>query len=458
MKSLLVKPVSCLEGRIALSGDKSIAHRYLIISAISQGRTRIKNFPANRDCLRTLAAFRKLGVKIAKSKLSKGSLEIIVSGKGLYGLSKPKSSLLVGDSGTTLRLVLGVLSGQDFAVKLTAGKSLNKRPMLRVTSPLRMMGAQILCRRKPVTTYYPPKTKHLAPSFRFEEYSPIIIKGGRLVPIRYLMPVASAQVKSAILLAGLYASGSTVVIEKIKTRDHTERLLKVFKAAIKVLGNKVVIEGKHKLISPGVVTVPGDVSSASFFVVAATIIPNASLKINHVSLNPSRIGFLKVLARMGADITIKRDVGFDKQEPMGDIWIKSSRLKATTVTRKEIPGLIDELPILMVAACLAEGKTLLKGVGELRFKETDRIISMTENLKKMGAFIRVVKSKESDDIVIQGVKELKGAKVRSLGDHRTAMSLAVCGLSAKGKTLIDDFSCVSKSFPKFLVILKDLIK
>jgi 3-phosphoshikimate 1-carboxyvinyltransferase len=287
------------------------------------------------------------------------------------------------------------------------------------------------------------------------------------------MPVASAQVKSAILLAALYPGGKTQVIEPVKTRDHTERMLKLFHADIKHKGNKIVIRGGRPLVSPRRIYLPGDISSAAFFMAAAAILPHSRLAIRNTGLNLSRMGVVRVLKRMGADIKIKnlrhkdwrirqevwRKSSKSKNfEPMGDILVKSSKLKGVIVKRAEIPSLIDELPVLMVAACFARGRTVLEGVQELRVKETDRIRSLCANLKKMGADIRSIKSKTGEKILIRGPVQLKGASVRSFGDHRTAMSVAVAALAAKGKTCLDDISCIRKSFPGFVPTLKTLIR
>lgn len=451
MKPFLVKPAlrRRIDANITLPGDKSIAHRSIILSAVACGKTTVENFPLNKDCLYTLKAIRKLGIRITPRQLKtsrKPAATITVFGRGLYGLKKPKIPIFVGDSGTTFRILLGVLAAQDFAVKLTAGKSLSHRPMLRVNKPLRMMGAEIVACRM----------SHAA---RPEEYPPITIRGGYLKPITYRMPVASAQVKSAILLAGLYAKGTTKVIECTETRDHTERMLKLFKAGIELKQNEVVIRGGRELISPGKIYIPADISSASFFIVLASILPNSRILIKNVGLNPTRTGIIRVLKRMGADIKVtghkSQVTGF---EPMGDLLVTSSKLRGTVVKRKEIPSLIDELPVLMVAAAVAQGKTVFEGVGELRVKETDRIRAITENLKKMGADIKVVRKGDSENIIVKGVRNLKGAKVKSFGDHRTAMSMVVAGLSVQGKTLIDDISCIDKSFPDFTRFLKALIQ
>ncbi|MBI4706979.1 MAG: 3-phosphoshikimate 1-carboxyvinyltransferase [Candidatus Omnitrophica bacterium] len=430
-----------LKGEVCLPGDKSIAHRAIILGALAQGKTTIENFPLNKDCNFTMQAFKKLGVKITVKKNI-----VNVFGRGLSGLRKPDGDIFVGDSGTTFRLLLGVLAGQGFTAKLVADRALSKRPMLRITAPLRLMGADISARRR-ITKYG-----------RRDEYPPVTIKGGSLKAITYKLPVASAQVKSAILLAGLLAKGKTKVIEPVKTRDHSERMLRLFKADIRVSKNTITIKGGKKLTSPGNIYVPGDISSAAFFMVAAAIIPGSRVVIKKVSLNPSRLGIIKVLGRMSADIkiktyTVRRN---PKAEPYGDIIVKASNLKATLVTRNEIPSLIDELPILMVAAALAKGRTTFQGVGELRVKETDRIKSMTENLQKMGAEIKIERKGNFENVIVKGSASLKGNSVKSYGDHRTAMSMAIAGLRAEGKTKIDNVSCVGKSFPDFFRILNSL--
>jgi len=460
MRPLLVKPASRLKGEITLLGDKSIAHRSIIISAITPDITTIDNFPNSKDCLYTIKAFRRLGIKITQKHANKhkGCSVVTVFGKGLYGLKEPKGPIFIGESGTTLRLILGVLAGQKFKVILKAGKSLSQRPMRRVNVPLRLMGARINAKRKT------PACRTGRQNAKSEEYPPITIKGGVLKPITYRIPVASAQVKSAILLAGLYAKGTTQVIEPLKTRDHTERMLRLFGADLKLKQNTIVIKRNNKeLVSPERIYVLGDISSASFFIVLAAILPDAQVLIRNVSLNPLRIGVIKVLERMGANIRIKnkkiphllKEAGKIKySEPVGDLIVKNSLLKGTTIKKEEIPSLIDEIPILMVAACFANGRTFFEGVEELRVKETDRIRSMSENLKKMGANIEVFKISKSENIIVRGTKGLYGNQVRSFGDHRTAMSMVVAGLSAAGKTVIDDITCIKKSFPGFLHTLK----
>jgi 3-phosphoshikimate 1-carboxyvinyltransferase len=437
MSSFKIQGPCRIKGRINLPGDKSIAHRFVILGSISSNLTAIRNFPFNDDCISTVKAFKSLGVKIF---CFPGEGLVKVQGQGLRGLSKPFSAIFTGESGTTFRLLLGILSGQSFKTRLICAKSLSRRPMLRVTNPLRKMGARITSRKDP----------------QGEEFPPLTIAGNNLESIKYKMPVASAQVKSAILLAGLYAKGLTRVIEPVQSRDHTERLLKAFRADIEVKGRQVAIRGRKELTSPGSVYVPGDISSAAFFLVLAAILSGSKIVLNNCGLNPTRAGAIKVLKRMGAQIKIKR-VKFRSArfEPMGDIEIRSSRLKGTIVKKAEVPSLIDELPILMVAACFARGRSRFEGVGELRVKETDRINSMLYNLRKMDADIQVT---GREDIVIFGNNGLKGAKVKSFGDHRTAMSMIVAGLASRGATTIDDTSCISKSFPDFLKVLKSIIK
>lgn len=425
-------------GKIILPGDKSIAHRALILSSLSSGKTILKNFPIHVDSLATLNALRALGAKILfKNK------QVQVLGKGKQGLKKPAKPIFVNNSGTTLRLLLGVLAGQNFITKVIAGIYLSLRPMARVNLPLRLMGAEISARKKGK-----------------EEYSPIVISGGNLKGITYRPLIASAQAKSAILLAGLFASGKTRVIERLKTRDHTERMLKIFGANIVVNKNSITLNPNNHLVTPGQIYIPGDISSAAFFIVLAAIIPGARIIIERLGLNPSRSGIIKVLKRMQAKIkvTLLKNNKAQSFEPIGNITVSSSKLKATTINAFEIPSLIDELPVLMVAACFAQGTTIIKGVGELRVKETDRINSMIENLKCMEADISVNKAGSQEKIIIKGKGRLSGAKLKSFGDHRTAMSMVVAAMAAEGNSRLDDISCVNKSFSGFLTTLASLKK
>lgn len=428
-----------IRGQINLLGDKSIAHRAVIISSMAQGQTIVYNFPFHNDSQATIKSFQSLGTEITKD--IPNSI-ITVRGVGLRGFKKSNHPICTGESGTTFRLLLGVLAGQNFSTRVTAFSSLSKRPMKRVTIPLRLMGAKIsACIRSN------------------DEYPPITISGGNLEAIKYKMPVDSAQVKSAIILAGLYANKSTKVIEKIKSRDHTERMLKLFGVKVKTTTNSVLVTPSKTLISPKKIYIPADISSASFFIVLVSILKNSSIIIKNVNLNSSRMGIIKVLKRMGANIVFKKNKSKDKTftyEPMGDIFIKSASLKGTTIKAKEIPSLIDELPILMVAASFAQGKTCFESVKELRVKETDRINSMVDNLTRMGGKIEVKKSKDNENILVTGMNDLKGAEFTSYNDHRTAMSIIIAGLAACGKSSIDDVKCINKSFPNFIKIVSSL--
>ncbi|MCM8780267.1 MAG: 3-phosphoshikimate 1-carboxyvinyltransferase [Candidatus Omnitrophica bacterium] len=442
-----IKHSGCLKGKLELSGDKSITHRAIIFGSLAKGKTRINNPAVNKDCFYTIQALRKLGIRITGFRTSTKS--IMLFGKGLYGLKKPKGPIFVGDSGTTFRLMAGLLAGQKFNSVLTCAKSLLRRPMKRVIQPLRLMGAKISGKKK-----------------NGEFYPPVRIRPGNLKGVTYKMPVASAQVKSAIILAGLFAKNKTKIIEILKTRDHTERMLKLFRADLSVRGRNIIIRPGKDLVSPRVINVPADISSAAFFIVACLLLEGSNLKIKSVSLNPGRIGLIKALKRMGAKIEIQNSKSpylsqagrIRNYEPRGDLIVKYSKLKGITIGKDQIPSLIDELPILMVAASLAEGKTRLIGVEELRVKETDRVNSLITNLKRMGAKINVKIINRRQSIVIEGVRSLRGAGLKSFGDHRTAMSLIVAGLTAKGKSSIDDVSCLKKSFPDFIPKLKQLLK
>ncbi|MDD5477117.1 MAG: 3-phosphoshikimate 1-carboxyvinyltransferase [Candidatus Omnitrophica bacterium] len=435
-KSFLIQDKFIPCGKLTLPGDKSIAHRALILSALSQGKTILKNFPIHADSLATLNALTALGVSIRIKEN-----QVLVFGRGRQGLKKSRKPIFVGNSGTTLRLLLGVLAAEDFKTKIIAGKYLSARPMSRVNVPLRLMGAGISAKIK-----------------GGEEYAPIVINGGDLRGIVYRMPIASAQVKSAILLAGLSAKGKTRVIERLGSRDHTERMLKIFGVNIVAKNNGITLDPDRALVSPGQIYIPGDISSAAFFMVLASIIPGAKITFERLSLNPTRIGIIKVLKRMQAKIKIRdlRGRQSGSFEPVGNLIISSSKLKGASVASYEIPSLVDELPIIMVAACFAEGRTVIKGAGELRVKETDRINSMVRNLKSMGADIGVKKTGSAESIIIKGGKHLHGASLKSFGDHRTAMSMVVAALAAEGASRLDDINCVGKSFPGFLEALKSL--
>ncbi|MDD5449995.1 MAG: 3-phosphoshikimate 1-carboxyvinyltransferase [Candidatus Omnitrophica bacterium] len=441
MANVTILPVRKVEGVIEVPGDKSISHRAVMLSSIAEGTTAISNFLMGEDCLHTIKAFKQMGIKIVHSPWSMvNSPKVIIEGKGLRGLKKPKKELYLGNSGTTMRLLLGILSGQDFECVLSGDESLSGRPMKRVAEPLALMGAKIT-------------TKDDGRKTRDEEmYPPLKIIGQYpLKAIRYKSPIASAQVKSAVLLAGLYAEGITEVEEPSLSRDHTERMLKAFSAKVKTAGLAASIEGSP-LKSPGSIFVPGDISSAAFFMVAASVLGQSSVRLKNTGINDTRTGIIDILKKMGARIELS-SIREEGGEPVADITVYSSRLKGVLIEGAEIPRAIDELPVLMVAAVFAEGKTVIKGAGELRVKETDRIASMVGNLKKLGADIRA----EGDDVIINGTGLLRGATVDSLGDHRTAMSMVIAGLKAEGKTTVLDTACINTSFPEFENILHKLV-
>jgi len=412
-----ISPVKKISGEVTVPGDKSISHRAVMIGSIARGTTRVKGMAESDDCNYTVNAFRAMGVNIR----SEGDTTII-EGKGLKGLSKPSGDIYVGNSGTTMRVLSGILAGQDFEVTLTGDEGIQKRPMRRIVEPLSRMGVDIEASKK--------------------DYPPLRIKGGMVRPITYKTPMPSAQVKSAVLFAGLYANGVTKVIEKFKSRDHTERMLSFFGADIKRGKTSASIKGAKELSAKSF-EVPLDISSASFFIVAAIILKGSKIKIKNVSINPTRAGILKVLKRMGAKVkVINKKNNF---EPTGDIVAEYSKTRGITINKSMIPSIIDELPIIFVLAALAKGKTIIKGSEELKVKETDRISSMEYNLRKMGAVFKI----KSDRIVIEGVNKLSGARLNSFLDHRTCMSMAVAALSADRESVIEDAESVSKSFPGF---------
>lgn len=428
MAEIVIEPTRSLKGTIALPGDKSISHRAVMIGSIASGPTLVKNFLASEDVLRTIEAFRAMGIEIKE----RGDGALSVDGKGPRGLLQPKSAIYLGNSGTSMRLILGILAGQPFRCELTGDESLSRRPMRRVTQPLRDMGARVAGKDE-------------------ANFVPLLIEGGQLSSIDYKSPVASAQVKSAILLAGLYASGQTRVTEPAKSRDHTERMLKFFGADLSARDLTVSIKGPCKL-SGRVVEVPGDISSASFFLVACALVKGSKVTLRSVGLNPTRTGILDILTQMGAKLkVIKEDVR--AFEPKGDLVVEGHTLKGVRIGPEMIPRVIDELPIIMVAASLAQGQTVIEGARELRVKEADRISSMAYNLRELG-----VEVKETEDgIFIQGQKSLRGGKLKSFGDHRTAMSMVVAGLLAKNKTTVEDTVCIATSFPGFMETLKELM-
>ncbi|MDO9463763.1 MAG: 3-phosphoshikimate 1-carboxyvinyltransferase [bacterium] len=428
MHSITVRSVNKLSGTIYVPGDKSISHRAIILGSLAKGTTRITGFLESEDCMRTVEIFRQLGVDI--SKVGK---ELVITSNGLHRLKEPKEDLYAGNSGTTMRLMLGVLAGQKFTSRITGDDSLCKRPMKRVTDPLRQMGAKITGKDN-------------------ANYAPITICGGALSAIEYKSPISSAQVKSSILLAGLYANGTTSVIEPFKSRDHTEVMLKYLGADLKVDETKVSIKGEGHLTSRDIV-VPGDISSAAFFIVAASCLEGSEIVIKNVGVNPTRTGIIDVMRRMGADIELKNKKTIS-EEPRTDILIKSSRLKGITIEPKEIPRIIDEIPIIAVAAARAREETVIKGVSELKVKESNRLMAIHDLFHYFGMKLNDCSSKR---LVIPGEQDMKpkifGDVCNSLGDHRIAMTGIIMGLMAKGTTKIFNTDCINTSFPGFIEIL-----
>jgi len=428
----IVKRSSGLRGRVRVPGDKSISHRALLLGAIAEGITRVENFLPAADCMATLRCVQALGIEV--EQLDKKTL--VVHGRGLHGLQEPDDILDCAGSATTMRLLSGILAGQHFYSVLTGNASLRSRPMGRIVQPLRQMGATILGRND-------------------DRLPPLSIRGWRLRGIDYALPVASAQVKSAILLAGLYAEGPTTVHEPGPARDHTERMLKAQGARLKVEGKSITLMPTDKLRAMDI-SIPGDFSSAAFLIAAACLVPGSEVVIEGVGVNPTRIGFLDVLRAMGADIVVenRREKG---GEPVADIVVRESPgfnpgLKGIEVGGDLVPRMIDEFPILAVAATQAEGETVVHDAAELRVKETDRIAATVAELRKMGARIE----EKPDGFVVEGPTRLRGTHVDSHGDHRLAMSLIVAGLLAEGETIVEGIECIEDSFPGFVRVLESL--
>lgn len=411
---------------ITIPGDKSISHRSVMLGSLANGTTHVHGFLTGEDCLSTIACFKKMGIEIELD-----GTDVTVHGKGLNGLKAPTETLDVGNSGTTLRLMTGILSAQPFSCTVTGDSSIQKRPMDRVEKPLKQMGAEITGQGG---------EKILAP---------LHITGHSLKGTHYTLPVASAQVKSAIILAGLYAEGKTVITEPEATRDHTEIMLNHFGADIKRNGNDITVTPVKELYAKEIF-VPGDISSAAYFMVLGAVCPDSDITIKNVGINPTRTGIITVLENMGANITLlnERTISGEK---VADINVKyTPSLKSTTVEGDIIPKLIDEIPVIAVAACFAEGTTVIKDAQELKVKESNRIKTVVNELKKFGADIE-----ETDDgMIIKGKCSLKGAVCDSHNDHRIAMSMAVAGIMAEGSTTIKDSQCVDISFPTFFSLLK----
>lgn len=419
-----------LKGTVELIGDKSISHRAIMFSSIAKGTTRIKNFLMGQDCLSTIDCFRKMGVNIDIN-----DKEVIVKGVGLRGLKKPNEILNVGNSGTTIRLMMGILAGNEFESTVIGDESIGKRPMKRVTDPLRLMGCNI-------------KGNDDA------NFTPITIYGGNLNGIEYKMPVASAQVKSSIILASLYADSSSTIIEKSKSRNHTEIMLKSFGADIKSNDLKIDIQPVRELFSVGNINVAGDISSAAFIIAAASIVEGSEVLIKNIGLNETRTGIIDVLEAMNGNFEII-DKRVESGEVVGDLIVRySDKLIGTTIDSNLIPRLIDEIPVIAILATQANGTTVIKDAKELKVKESNRIKAIVENLKNMGAEIEELE----DGMVIKGKTKLKGANIKTFNDHRIAMAFSVASLISEGKLNLDNTACIDISFPGYFDLINNLLK
>ena len=412
---MVIQKIKKAIGQIKVPGDKSISHRAVMLGSLANGVTEISGFLKGADCLSTIDCFRKMGIDIDIN-----GENVTVHGNGLRGLKKPDEMLYTGNSGTTTRLLCGILAGQNFDTSITGDASIQKRPMGRVVQPLSMMGAKIE-----------------------NEYCPLYITGTKLHGIDYKMPVASAQVKTAIILAGLYADGETVIHEIEKSRDHTELMLSAMGADLTVDNLDITVKPTNDLTAVNV-DVPGDISSAAFFLVLGAIMPNSQITVTNVGINPTRTGIIDVLKDMGTDITLE-NVHTSAGETVANITVRSSSLKGTTVGGDIIPRLIDELPIIAVAAVFADGQTVIKDAQELKVKETNRIRAVVDEFNKCGIDI----TETDDGMIINGGKSIHGADFKTYGDHRMAMSLTVLAQLADGESTLDDSDCACVSYPTF---------
>ena len=425
---MIFHKVTSLKGEVTIPGDKSISHRAVMFGSLAEGTTEVTNFLQGADCLSTISCFRKLGIQIENT-----AERILIHGKGLHGLSESSETLDTGNSGTTTRLISGILAGQSFTTFLNGDASIQTRPMKRIMTPLSMMGADIT-------------------SLNGNNCAPLRICGGHLHGITYQSPVASAQVKSCVLLAGLYADAPTSVTEPVLSRNHTELMLAGFGAKVTSSGTTATIEPEPDLRGMKI-EVPGDISSAAYFIAAGLIIPNSEILVKNVGINPTRDGILRVAIEMGGGITILNEK-ISGGEPTCDLLVRSSSLKGVTVGGEIIPTLIDEIPMIAVMACFAEGTTIIKDAQELKVKESNRIDTVVTNLKAMGAHIEAT----DDGMIIEGGYPLHGAVIDSHLDHRIAMSFAIGALGADGETTIEGADCVKISYPKFYETLESLIQ
>ncbi|TFE03217.1 3-phosphoshikimate 1-carboxyvinyltransferase [Jeotgalibacillus sp. R-1-5s-1] len=426
MKSLHFKD-SVLNGEIQVPGDKSISHRSIMFGAIAEGTTTVTGFLKGDDCLSTIDCFRKMGVRIEEN-----DDKIIIHGTGFDGLKEPSEVLDTGNSGTTTRLLLGILAGRPFHSVIQGDESIAKRPMKRVTDPLRKMGASIDGRED-------------------GEYTPLSVRGGDLQPFDFTLPVASAQLKSALIFAGLQSEHETKITEPEKTRDHTERMIRLFGGDIKREDDTIIISGGQSFKGRDI-HVPGDISSAAFFLVAGAITPGSSIELKNVGLNETRTGIIDVLNQMGADIQLSEVT--EDAEPAGTVTIKYSSLKGSEISGALIPRLIDEIPIIALMATQASGTTIIKDAEELKVKESNRIDAVVEELSKLGADIKAT----NDGMIINGPVKLQGGEADSRGDHRIGMMLAVASLLTENPVSIKDIDCISVSYPSFFDDLQSVIK
>jgi 3-phosphoshikimate 1-carboxyvinyltransferase len=422
-----IYPTKQLLGTPPIPGDKSISHRALLLGALAEGTTEISNLLESEDIYSTLNCIKSLGATFDRFQK-----KVLVHGRGRLGLLPPNQPLNCGNSGTTLRLLFGILSGHPFSVTLIGDTSLSRRPMKRVSDPLRQMGAKINLVKN---EFIPAQVQGIFP----------------LQPLDYSLPIASAQLKSSLLLAGLFAEGKTTLRGKIQSRDHTEKMLPSFGVNLEISDHFISIQGLQKL-QAAKIKIPGDISSAAFWIAAGILIPQSKIEIQDVSLNPSRIGILNILKRMGAKINI--ELTHIEPEPMGNLYVTSSPLQGTSIEAHEIPSLIDEIPLIAILAPFAEGVTRVQGAEELRVKESDRIEAIAKNLKAMNVQIET----SPDGFSIQGPQKVKGARIQSFQDHRIAMAFSIAALRAEGVSEIEDANCVEISYPSFYETLRKLQK
>ena len=424
---MIIKRAASMKGELTVPGDKSISHRGIMFGAISEGTTELQGFLDGADCRSTISCFRQLGIDITQEHD-----RVTVHGKGLFGLSPTAAPLDAGNSGTTVRLISGILAGQPFATQITGDASIQKRPMKRIMTPLSSMGASIR-------------------SLAGNDCAPLEIHGGNLSAIHYDSPVASAQVKSCVLLAGLYADGQTSVTEPVLSRDHTERMLSGFGATVTSQDCTATVTGRPRLFGQKI-TIPGDISSAAYFIAAGLICPNSDLYIRNVNTNPTRAGILTVAKNMGAKIAMENQRIVSGEE-VCDLHVTSSSLHGTTIAKDLIPSLIDEIPVIAVMAACAEGETVIRDAQELKVKESNRIDTVASNLAAMGADV----TPTEDGMIIRGGRPLTGTRIRTKSDHRIAMAFAIAGLAASGETTFDDPDCINISYPSFFETLENLV-